>query len=593
MSEYLGLMRGTRGHSIFIERGRPHPSRRATAVKVRFPHIVAALCLLSVLPWAQPLSASVEFQSVRTLESYGGEAADCRVATSIQIDSNLRAIHKWLDDIFAAGQASSPALSLNGKSFCVGNNPVSFPHNNLNIKGGAAVRSEASRNGTLESTASSGSSFVFTGYAPLLEGVVLSGAGRGSGLSVVAEFNAPTDTRADLDARLIESCIIGGDTLVKVRGRGFEMTGGYLVDGNTGVDIGMPNNFQRPVDFQSTREGGSRVYRFNGVRFHSVIGAGVANTDPIYGPFLFGIQIENCYLDSFARLFDGYLNHSIISGNIHFTGNSQSIRLSGAKNSLIVNNLFSGATILPSDFDAVYSSSGIDKPQYLMYGVQIKGETENLRIAGNRFAYINNAPIFVSDGTTHRNLEVDSNGFYHTMLQNDSRTDPIMAVASGATIAGLNFRNNTALLSELSKMGGAAWLSGPGSITNLSYADNFDGGKLSFRRIAITGALSYRASYAPVKALTVYVHDADTTLVPNVGDFAETIKVTSGFTANRTFTLSKTGAYPGMKWRVARTASISRYTLSIGGLVFLGPKSWTVVEYDGSEWFVSAYGLLP
>jgi hypothetical protein len=62
-------------------------------------------------------------------------------------------------------------------------------------------------------------------------------------------------------------------------------------------------------------------------------------------------------------------------------------------------------------------------------------------------------------------------------------------------------------------------------------------------------------------------------------------------TANRTVTLSTTGAFSGARFRVTRPAT-GAFTLTVGGLKALSAGQWCDVEYDGAAWQLSAFGSL-
>jgi hypothetical protein len=88
----------------------------------------------------------------------------------------------------------------------------------------------------------------------------------------------------------------------------------------------------------------------------------------------------------------------------------------------------------------------------------------------------------------------------------------------------------------------------------------------------------------------------------NQGDVSATLTVGSSFTsnywtdplsANRTVTLSTTGAVSGARFRITRASSSSgAFTLDVGGLKSLATGEWCDVEFDASVWRLSAFGLL-
>jgi hypothetical protein len=72
---------------------------------------------------------------------------------------------------------------------------------------------------------------------------------------------------------------------------------------------------------------------------------------------------------------------------------------------------------------------------------------------------------------------------------------------------------------------------------------------------------------------------------------AEEQRHTGTLTANRTITLSGTNAYGGARFRVARSGA-GAFTLDFGGLKTLATGTWAEATYDGSAWYLSAYGGL-
>ena len=132
---------------------------------------------------------------------------------------------------------------------------------------------------------------------------------------------------------------------------------------------------------------------------------------------------------------------------------------------------------------------------------------------------------------------------------------------------------------------GARWslhLTAPATVTLTEYL-RLDGASYlqlwngaAFRRVKTD-------SYAAVAT------DAAFTLTP-VTDAAN-IRHTGTLTADRTITLSTTNAYAGATFRVTRTGS-GAFNLSVGGLKNLATNSWAEVVYDGSAWYLAAYGTL-
>jgi hypothetical protein len=96
---------------------------------------------------------------------------------------------------------------------------------------------------------------------------------------------------------------------------------------------------------------------------------------------------------------------------------------------------------------------------------------------------------------------------------------------------------------------------------------------------------------------------ADETVSADNGDTAKTLQFrlqepsqrwNTPLTANRAVTLSTTGAGAGAKFHLTRQAGATgAFTLDVGpGLKSLAASQWCDVEYDGSSWFLRAFGNL-
>ena len=87
------------------------------------------------------------------------------------------------------------------------------------------------------------------------------------------------------------------------------------------------------------------------------------------------------------------------------------------------------------------------------------------------------------------------------------------------------------------------------------------------------------------------VGDADVTLTANTDDPIQLYATT--LTANRTVTLSTTGASEGDTFRVVRTG-LGAFTLDVGGLKTIASATAAFVDvtFDGSAWILTGYGAL-
>ena len=86
------------------------------------------------------------------------------------------------------------------------------------------------------------------------------------------------------------------------------------------------------------------------------------------------------------------------------------------------------------------------------------------------------------------------------------------------------------------------------------------------------------------------IGDADITLT--VGDAPIQLYDTT-LTANRTVTLSTTGATNGDKFRIVRTG-LGAYTIDVGGLKTMpsATAAYVEVSFNGTAWILTGYGTL-
>lgn len=105
--------------------------------------------------------------------------------------------------------------------------------------------------------------------------------------------------------------------------------------------------------------------------------------------------------------------------------------------------------------------------------------------------------------------------------------------------------------------------------------------------LLVGSASSWR--WAEDKHPSVISTNADATLV--VYTTLPTVLHTGVLTANRTLTLSTTGAYVGARFKVTRLGS-GAFNLSVGGLVNLLQNQWAEVLYDGTSWLLIGAGSL-
>lgn len=100
---------------------------------------------------------------------------------------------------------------------------------------------------------------------------------------------------------------------------------------------------------------------------------------------------------------------------------------------------------------------------------------------------------------------------------------------------------------------------------------------------AFDATATYRAATQTVAT------DANFAITPSVTGL--TVRHTGTLTADRTITLNTTGARAGTQTQVTRSGA-GAFNLSVGGLKNLATNTWALVEYNGSAWFLAAYGAL-
>lgn len=78
-----------------------------------------------------------------------------------------------------------------------------------------------------------------------------------------------------------------------------------------------------------------------------------------------------------------------------------------------------------------------------------------------------------------------------------------------------------------------------------------------------------------------------------VGTDAENIHHTGTLTADRAVTLNTTNAFAGARFLITRTGG-GAFNLNVGTgpLKALATNTWAEFKYDGSAWYLAAYGAL-
>ncbi|MER9628387.1 hypothetical protein [Mesorhizobium sp. M0296] len=104
------------------------------------------------------------------------------------------------------------------------------------------------------------------------------------------------------------------------------------------------------------------------------------------------------------------------------------------------------------------------------------------------------------------------------------------------------------------------------------------------------GTATWRADLGGSAKQQTIATDVNVTLLP--ANNSPEVRHTGTLTANRTLTLSTTGALAGKtRFKVTRTGA-GAFNLSVGGLKDLVQNTWCEVVYDGAAYYLSAYGAL-
>lgn len=99
-------------------------------------------------------------------------------------------------------------------------------------------------------------------------------------------------------------------------------------------------------------------------------------------------------------------------------------------------------------------------------------------------------------------------------------------------------------------------------------------------------------SHGPTaRPASVSADRGDTSQTLTAGTDATTQRWATTLTANRTITLSTTGAVNGDRFRIVRTG-LGSFTLDVGGLKTIpsATAAWADVEFDGTAWVLTGYG---
>lgn len=113
----------------------------------------------------------------------------------------------------------------------------------------------------------------------------------------------------------------------------------------------------------------------------------------------------------------------------------------------------------------------------------------------------------------------------------------------------------------------------------------------NFQISILKGGASHNTSGAQSGTHTATTYGAACTLFPARAE--NTVVLTAPLTADRTVSVSTSGAGVGTKWTFTRTAaSTGAFNWKIGALKDLAVGTWCTIEYDGSAYVLTSYGAL-
>ena len=229
------------------------------------------------------------------------------------------------------------------------------------------------------------------------------------------------------------------------------------------------------------------------------------------------------------------------------------------------------------------------------YNIYSDSSSKNLTVSGGYFQDSNNS-ITTVDGLIYENN-------FHLQVSTTTRVDIIGGMPTsripvrmfGNTYSGGAVPNPSGGVTENIQL----WYSGPPTAGTWKRGDivwnsGLQSGGNTHGWVCI--AAGTPGTWLPLGQIP-YVYG-------NQGDADATLTVFSSFTtnlwqspltANRTVTLSTTGAVNGAKFRISRTAGATgAFTLNVGvgPMKALAAGQWCDVEYTGSAWALTAFGSL-
>lgn len=198
---------------------------------------------------------------------------------------------------------------------------------------------------------------------------------------------------------------------------------------------------------------------------------------------------------------------------------------------------------------------------------------EIVGLVGNRFV----SRVTVSFGTGGKTCVFDGCAWqgtadlYHNYFATDKR----------AVVNGGGFETGTPVVFHNGSSTG--WVSF-NNVWNQSTSTFWTGS-----RQAAVSSIRQEIPFAPI----VGANNGDASATLTWTASATTNRWSSTLTTDKTVTLSTTNAINGARFRIVRTGG-GAFNLNVGTgpLKALATNTWCEVEYDGSAWFLSAYGTL-
>jgi uncharacterized protein YfiM (DUF2279 family) len=340
-------------------------------------------------------------------------------------------------------------------------------------------------------------------------------------------------------------------------------------NGQNGVYLerGYSSSFRQLVCANNGQNGFSINRAANAIHFDHCIFNGNGSA---------GAGYAGCYVNGFT---DGY-NYGIVFNACDFTGNGASV---ASGYGCIVQygrgvSLFGCYAESNKTFNLYSDSTTNDLTVMGCYW-----QDANVSLVGiDGLVYQNNVHQFI---TTATGLTI-TGGMPSSRLQTAVFGNTYMGGATSSVTAGAS--ENLQVFYSSAPSGGT-WKRG-----DVVWNNNIQNGGGNLGWICITpGTPGTWLPIGQVPYTYANVGDADITLTP----FASftTNFYQSPLTANRTVTLSTTGAVSGIKFRITRGAGSSgafSVNVGTGPLKALSTGQWCDVEYDGTQWRLAAYGTL-